>query len=952
LLAATVGRLHAQETIPGRIYIKFESADAALFKSGPEDAMRTLRVFGMSDMIPVLRAGEVRRLKGRDLPDDLERTFEVRYDSGLDPAFVASKLNGLPGVVYAEPLQVLHTQLIPNDPLIGQSGADYFTALTLDQAWNTTTSSADIVIAIVDSGTDYTHPDLAGKHWRNPTPGLAATLSPLLSQVANDTIGWNFWDSGPINNPVQNADPKPNGSSHGTHVGGLAAANTNNGQGIAGSGFNSRYMVVRAGGTVDEPTAIGYGYPGILYAALNGADVINCSFGGPGYSSFGADVVRFATSLGSLVVGAAGNTNTETTFYPASYPEVLSVGSVASNNVRSSFSSYGFDVDVMSRGSSVLSTMPGTTYALNSGTSMASPIAAGIAALVRHQNPSWGPERVRQQIRSAANSSMYSLNASTFAFKMGNGLIDANRAVTTSLPGVEVRNVVFLGPSGRKLGFNELGTMSFTLVNHGASTTSGFTVNGVAMRTGIEVAGSGPLSPGVILPGDSVRVSLPMRILSSFDFTQTPLIRITMTDAGHSYSDFHVAPYTNFLYDDVAVNRVRASFASNGTIGYENANNGTGGIGFVPTVDRSGTLDTLESLLYEAGLMISYGSETGTFVINQMRAGNINDAHFKPTSAFALSQPGVLADVDGIAMFNSSGYPTAPKVDVTQEVFAFDDAELNRAVLVKYTIKNSSATLMRSLRAGLFADWDIGQFEANTVGYSSTDSLLYAFSPSQTSEYPYVAMAQLGAVSSVLAIDNAYQGLVDSLNFGTYFSTSDSRLDGYTRNEKLWSLNAGKRKTSVQNTDVAMAVATGPYMVEPGQEVVVGFVLAFGETLDILKSQVAAARSRQLFAVTPLGLGNSGPPWIENPREISLLPNYPNPFNPGTTIRFTIRSLSDVDIAVYDLLGRKVAQLVDRRFASGEHRVEFDASNLPTGQYVVRMSAGGQVFTRKITLLK
>ncbi|MEN9839782.1 MAG: hypothetical protein RL177_1261, partial [Bacteroidota bacterium] len=435
-------------------------------------------------------------------------------------------------------------------------------------------------------------------------------------------------------------------------------------------------------------------------------------------------------------------------------------------------------------------------------------------------------------------------------------------------------------------------------------------------------------------------------------FSFTPLVRIVMSDGGHSYNDFHLAPYTNFLYDDVAVNRVRASFASNGTIGYENANSGLGGIGFVPTVDRSGTLTTLESLLYEGGLMISYGSETGTFVLNQMRATASNDAHFKPTSAFALTQPGLLSDVDGIAMFNSNGYPTAPKVDVTQEVFAFDDADLNRSILVKYTIKNSSGTLMRNLRAGLFADWDIGQFEANTVGYSAPDSLLYAFSPSQTAEYPYVAMAQLGAVSSALAIDNAYQGLVDSLNFGTYFSTSDSRLDGYTRTEKQWSLNAGKRKTSVVNTDVAMTVATGPYMVEAGQEIVVGFVLSFGETLDILKSQVAAARSKDLFDITPLGLGTSGPPWIENPREIALLPNYPNPFNPGTTIRFTIRSLSDVDIAVYDLLGRKVAQLVDRRFSSGEHRVEFDASNLPSGQYVVRMSAGGQVYSRKITLLK
>lgn len=952
LLALPTGSAYAQETIPGRIIIKFEPA-TGLRKAAPDDAIRTLKVLGMSEMTPILLAGEARRMKGRDLPDDLERTYEVRYDSGLDPWFVASKLQGLPGVAYAEPQFVLRTQVMPNDPLIGQSGADYFSALTIDGAWGTTISSADIIIAIVDSGTDYTHPDLRGKHWRNPTPGLAASLSPVLAHVANDTIGWNFWDSGPINNPVQNADPKPNGSSHGTHVGGLAAANTNNGLGIAGSGFNSSYMIVRVGGTVADPTAIGYGYPGILYAALNGAHVINCSFGGSNYSNFGADVVRFATSLGSLVIGAAGNTNTETAFYPASFPEVLSVGSVASTNVRSTFSSYSFDVDVMSRGTSVLSTIPGTTYALNSGTSMAAPIAAGVAALVRHRFPTWSPERVRQQLRSAADNSIYSINSSsTFAFRLGNGLVNAQRAVTTPLPGIEVRRVEFLGGTGRKLAMDENGTIAFTLVNHGAPTTAGFTVTGIAMRNGMNVGGASPVTPGVIQTGDSVRVSIPIRILPSYDFTFTPLVRLAFSDPGHTYTDFHIASYGNFLHDVVAVNRVKTSFASNGTIGYENSSSGTGGVGFMPTVDQSGTLTELESLLYEAGLMVSFNGEGGAYVVNQVRAGSTADAHFRPTNAFKVTQPGLISAIDGIATFTSSGFPSAPRLDVKQEVFAFDNTALNRSVFVKYTLKNQSSELMRSMRVGLFADWDIGNYNANSVDYSASDSLLYVFSPGETATYPYVAVVPLGAVSTAFAIDNGYNGPIDSLRFGTYFSQSDASLDGFTRTEKRWALSAARAKTSISNVDVATVVATGPYMVDPGQEVVVGFVLSFGETLPILKSQIAEARNRQLFNVTPLGFGVSGPPWIENPREIGLLPNYPNPFNPSTTIRFTVRSLTDVDIAVYDVLGRKVAQLADRRFAAGEHRISFDAEGLPSGQYLVRMSTGGQVYTRKVTLLK
>ncbi len=950
-LALTAFESHAQEHIQGRIYIKFESALSTAYKAAPDDAMRMLRVLGMSEMTPVLGQGEVRRLKGRDLPDDLERTYEIRYDSGLEPEFVASKLRGLPGVVYAEPQHVLRTQLAPNDALYGQSGADYFAALNIEQAWNSTISSSQIIIAIVDSGTDFNHPDLAGKLWRNPTPGLAASLSPLLRQVVNDTIGWNFWNSGPINNPEQTANPLPNGSSHGTHVGGLAAANTNNGIGIAGSGFNSSYMVVRVGGTVAEPTSIGYGYPGILYAALNGAHVINCSFGGTNYSNFGADVVKFANSLGSVIIGAAGNTNTETSFYPASFPEVLSVGSVTSGNTRSTFSSYGYDVDVMSRGTAVLSTIPGTNYALNSGTSMASPIVAGIAALVRHKNPTWSPDRVRTQIRaSAANAALYSVNNANLAFKLGNGLVDANRAVNAVLPGIQVRHLRFEGPTGRKLSFEENGFIRMTLKNHGVATTSAFTLNAVAMRSGITVTGS--LTPGMIASGDSMNISIPIRILSSFDFSQTPQVRLTLTDSGHSYSDYKIASFTNFLFDVVDANRAITSFATNGTIGFESATTGGGGVGFIPITEKNGLFTELDNILYEAGLMVSFFSERGPFVVNQLRAGAGADNHFKPVAAFSVTSPGGISDLDGIARFNSTGFPNAPQIDVKQEVYAFDSTSLNRSIFVKYSIKNASSELMRSVRVGLFADWDIGDYESNAVAYSAPDSILYAFSPNETDIYPYVSIAHLGEVSSVLAIDNAYNGVVDSLNFGTYFSSSDISHDGFTRTEKQWALNAGKLKTSVLNTDIAMATATGPYVLEPGQEIIVGFVMAFGETLPILRAQIAAARARNLFAVTSVGFGLMGPPWIDQPQSVGILPNYPNPFNPGTTIRFTVTSLTEVQIDIVDVLGRTVAEVANRRFAAGEHRIPFDASGLSSGTYLIRMIAGGSVHTRKITLLK
>lgn len=957
LLSVCLGTLplRAQETVPGRLHLKFESVDAAR-KAAPgspdpsDRVLSTLRLYGMTDMTPILQAGEARRMKGMDMPDDLERTFEIRFSSGLDPAFVASKLANLPGVAYAEPHFVMHTQLVPNDPRIGDAGHDYFSSHGVFSAWDVTQSSSDIIIAIVDSGTDYTHPDLAGKFWRNPDPGRVATLSPVLSHIANDTIGWNFWNSGPINEPEQTADPMPNGSDHGTHVAGLAAANTNNGLGIAGTGFNSTYMIVRVGGTVAQPTSIGYGYQGILYAALYGADVINCSFGGTTFSAFGQDVVTFANALGSVIVGAAGNTSTESGFYPASYPEVLSVGAIQSNDVRSTFSTFGYDLDVVARGTTVLSTIIGDSYAPNSGTSMSSPIVAGIAALVRHQFPDWSPDRVRHQLRSASNGSIYSTNSATVAYKLGKGRVDAAKAVGTPLPGLEIKNVRFLADDGSKLSFGEDGSIRMTLINHGVPTSGSFSIQPVALNPNMTVGST--VTYGVIPTGDSLQIDIPIFIQENFDFTETPTIRFMMSDSGTSYSDFDVVSFEDFLYDVIDVNRARTSFATNGTIGYEDALAGSGGIGFQPTVETPDGLVVLESLLYEAGLMVSFTSERGDFVVNQVRNANFTDNHFRPKAAFTVNKPGLLSDADGIALFTSEGFPTAPEIEVTQEVYSFSEPDLNRSVFVKYTIRNTSSELIRNVRAGLFADWDIGNYEDNSVAYSASDSILYAFSPDQLDTYPYVAIAHLGPISSAIAIDNAYNGVVDSLNFGTYFGAGNASLDGFTRQEKLWSLTSGIAKTTVSNTDVAMVTASGTFMLAPQQEVVAGFVLAFGETLPVLRAQIAEARERRVFEVSSVGFGVSGPPWVDHPTEVALLPNYPNPFNPGTTIRFTNIRFSNVNVEVFDMLGRRVVELANRPFAAGEHRIEFDASGLATGSYIVRITSDGDIATRVITLLK
>lgn len=933
----------AQEHFPDRVILKLDrpAMMARHLTDSPLD--RQLRVIGASGMTPVLGAGESVRLKGLALPDDLERTFEVRYVADLDPEFVAAKLRILPGVAYAEPVHIHRTQYVPNDSLHNSAGQDFHAQHRIEQAWDLSKSSSGIVIAIVDSGTDYTHPDLAGNLWRNPSPGLAATLSPLLSHIVNDTIGWNFWNSGPITSPIQNADPRPNGSSHGTHVAGLAAAVTDNRIGISGTGFRSRYIVVRAGGTVADPNSIGFGYLGILYAALNGADVINASFGGTSYSHFGADVVALANALGSVVVAAAGNTGTETSFYPASFPEALSVGSVTSAGIRSSFSSHGYDVDVMARGNSLLSTVFNGNYALNTGTSMASPVVAGIVALVRHRFPDWSPDRVRHQIRSAANPAIYDQNTA-FRDRLGNGLLDARKAVETPLPGIRVEEVAFLGPTGAKLGIGESGTMRVRIRNVGTGTQS-LTVLPSALSAGISVGGGSAVGVGVLPEADTITLTLSMRIEDTFNTANDPLVKLTFSDPTRQFADFRVIRFDGFLIDTLRVNRLHVSFAANGTIGYSDAFSSLGGIGVIPQPLR-------ESVLFEGGLMVSAETDRGEFVINQVRGTHAIESHFRPTSPFILRTPGTLSDADGRSAFQSTGFPAAPRIQVTFDTYAFAAPDIDRVVFLRYTVRNVSDEVMRNVRVGLYVDWDIGKYDDNNVAYSASDSILYAYSPQETATHPYMTLAHLGPISSVMAIDNAYEGPTDSLNFGTYFTSGSNVFNGFTRQEKAWSLRAGTRKTSVSGTDIAAVTATGPFTIHPNQHIVVGYVLAFGETLALLRAQVAASRALRLFHVTTVGGFESGPPWVEHPTRAALLPNYPNPFNPSTVIRFTVPEPMRAKIELFDAIGRRVRVVAEGSYEPGEHRLLLDASGLASGAYRLRLTTDAGTDTRTVTLIR
>jgi len=298
----------------------------------------------------------------------------------------------------------------PSSPQSGTERAD----IKAREGWEETWGNDSVIIAILDTGADFNHPDLDGQLFSN---------------------GYDFI----------NDDPDPiDDHGHGTIVAGIAAAETNNGEGIAGVAWNCKILpikIVDNTGWTDVSTEI----DGINWAILNGADVINLSLGGPGVSQSEQDAIRAAYNSGIVVVAAAGNDGV-TTYYPAAYPECMAVASTNSSDERVTFlntatdplpweSNYGPEIDVAAPGDWVLSLYPTSLtippflpYIWASGTSLSTPHVAGLAALIRSIKPELSAEDIMNVIRYTADD----VNSATYEGRdddIGYGRINMERAL-------------------------------------------------------------------------------------------------------------------------------------------------------------------------------------------------------------------------------------------------------------------------------------------------------------------------------------------------------------------------------------------------------------------------------------------------------------------------------------------------------------------------------------------
>jgi subtilisin family serine protease len=346
------------------------------------------------------RAVEKARGEVEDRIDSVDATVVAVDPNKTDDA--SQRLLRNPVVDYVEPNYVLHAKRIPNDRAFvdqwglrnlghfdGKAGADISATL----AWDVTTSS-NAVVAVVDTGVSYKHPDLVTNTWKNPGD-MVNGLDDDNDGFTDDVFGADFFSN--------DSNPDDDGG-HGTHVAGIIGAQGNNALGVTGVNWDVNVMSLKfldengEGNTADAANAIDY-------AVDHGARVVNASWGGPSFSQSLYGAIRRAGERGTLVVAAAGNdgVNADTRpDYPAAFdlPNIISVAATDRADRLLDFSNYGAkSVDLAAPGDDITSTVPTITdptgYAAFSGTSMAAPFVSGAAALYLSKYPTAGVDQIK-----------------------------------------------------------------------------------------------------------------------------------------------------------------------------------------------------------------------------------------------------------------------------------------------------------------------------------------------------------------------------------------------------------------------------------------------------------------------------------------------------------------------------------------------------------------------------
>lgn len=916
-----------RDVMPGKVRVKI-ALSAFQEKLTPEFFGALSRRYGIGSVTPWLNRDLLRyierksgsyKLNGGIGEGPAGRAFEtpahslmrivvVEYSAAASPQEVARALASVAGVEYAEPIGRHSLLYTPNDPRVKNGDQWHLETIRAMEAWDIVRGDSTIVIAITDTGIERDHSDLKNAIWHNPGESGNGRETNGIDDDGNglkdDWWGYDF--AGNDGYSPEN-DPSPGLNDHGVHVAGIAGATGDNDIFGAGVAYGVRLMAVKISDDKDTPE-LPAGFDGMLYAAAMGADVINCSWGAKKYSNAEQDVVNVVVrELGVPVVAAAGNDGEERLRYPAGYDNVLSVAATRQNDARWSGGNFHYNVDISAPGESIYSTLDGSNFGRNTGTSMASPVVAAAAALVRKQDPSLTPDQVYEILRASADNIDLAVGLQ-YSGLMGSGRLNLARAVQnmSSLP--SARMVSYMIEEETPDGIVEPGeglTVRATVHNLLAPATAVGVVISPVQPVSLPIEGAavdlGPMAGGesAVTPAESFRFVVPEG--TPPDSRIVLKVTATATAGSNMYSTNEYVILTVYpTYATTQINRIAATFNSVGNVGYNGMNRDQGD-GFY--VGPEG------SLIWHGGLMIGTAQNRLIDVVRRGPSVDGTNDGFMMVNPYRLER-----DQEGQVETGRTTFTDRYDVlGVDVEMVSYEFAQDSNFVIAAYKVTNRSGAPIEGLHCGLYLDWDLqNDGKGDQASYDEANRLGFVRNRDNTDLFVGTALLS-GQTPLYYAVDNLTVGV--STNF---------------TQEMKWNMlsNGITKQNTPPDTDVSMVIGGGPVTIADGASETFVFGLMGARTFAELQETTAQAQDRHMkISNVPYR-----PDFMQARMEAT-----PNPFSDRTELLLTMPATDDVRLEITDLRGNPVGLLHQGRLEAGEHRFTFDADDLPSGVYFYRL---------------
>lgn len=747
---------------------------------------------------------------------DLSRIYSLRLKAGVNPPEAVKLLRSDKSVEYAEVLRIPKPLFVPNDPgaaTPSSTASDYnqyyLHKIKAYEAWDIQQSNPSTIIGVIDYGFRISHEDLVGN------------LHP------------EYYDAG--NNDFTMELPHCF-RYHGTAVAGIAAATPNNGVGIAGVGYNSRFLPVKV---ISDALNIFRFDVSVVYLADRNVKVINMSFGYQGEpDEYWEDIVNYAVINKDVVmVAAAGNDNNMGRYWPASYKNVISVTGSTSSDLRWGGSNYNYEVDVTAPSEFIHTTyyqlspcfggvfdtdasyIPGVTWNF-SGTSFAAPQVAGAVALLRTQFPDLNAIQAMARL-IATTDNIDPLNPS-YAGLIGKGRLNAFRAVAeTNVKAVRLENYYFKPDTPPLAGNNAELVVDFKNL---LTPTSNLQVSVSSLSPLVTVSSSsfnlGGMTTNEIKNNESAPFVL--QISPSIDYNTEIVLRFDFQDGAFStYEYLKVIVNPDYLHLDI--NQLTIHIGKTGKIAEY----------FYPYRKSVGYNDGSEyqTIAYAGGLILTTHPDSLSNSIPNYLGDFFSDFDTVGVNSFTMQKTTNYQEIN--AYFRDI-IQKRPKLTIRKKAYAFNEAPNQKFAIIEYDITNDSTRTIQNLYASLFTDFDLQSYTQNRAEWNSTLNLGYAFH-SSGSLYAGIKLLT-GQTPNYYAFNN--NGTAGSINL----------YDGFSESEKFTSAANGILRasagTSGLGTDVSLMLGGTIQNIAPQETRKIAFAYVVGNSLTELENNAQLAQNK------------------------------------------------------------------------------------------------------------